>query len=162
PRALSLGGWTEVLGTTQPLPLHAARITAAVEGRVQTLLQDAKGKPLAEGQAVQPGDVIVQLNASVARANRDKVEAGQRDLDEQKKQADLAVQVAEIEVKRLEELARTTSIGGPGTLVSRIELDKARLAMKDAESKQRAAAARLEAAARELKALDEQLALYTL
>jgi RND family efflux transporter MFP subunit len=162
PRALSLGGWTEVLGTTQPLPQHAARITAAVEGRVQTLLQDAKGKPLAEGQPVQAGDVIVQLDATVARANRDKVEAGQRDLDEQKKQADLAVQLADIEVKRLEELARTTSIGGPGTLVSRIELDKARLAQKDAESKQRAAAGRLDTAVKELKALDEQLALYTL
>jgi RND family efflux transporter MFP subunit len=162
PRALALGGWTEILGTTQPVPLHAARITAAVEGRVQTLLQDAKGKPLAEGQAVQAGDVIVQLDATVARANRDKVEAGQRDLDEQKKQSDLAIQVAEIEVKRLEELARTTSIGGPGSLVSRVELDKARLTQKDAESKQRAASARLEAAAKELKALDEQLALYTI
>src|SRR4051812_39223077 len=64
PRALSLGGWTEVLGTTLPLPLHAARITAAVEGRVQTLLQDGKGKPLAEGQMVQAGDIIVQLDAT--------------------------------------------------------------------------------------------------
>src|SRR4051812_7479932 len=87
PRALSLGGWTEILGTTQPVPLHAARITAPIEGRVQTLLQDGKGKALAEGQAVQAGDILLQLDATVARANRDKVEAGQRDLDEQKKQA---------------------------------------------------------------------------
>src|SRR5262245_37411783 len=70
PRALALGGWTEVLGTTQPLPQHAARITAAIEGRVQNLLKDGKGQLLAEGQPVQAGDVIVQLDDTVARANR--------------------------------------------------------------------------------------------
>src|SRR5205807_5970974 len=44
----------------------------------------------------------------------------------------------------------------------RIELDKARVVQKEAESRQKAAAAKLAVAAADLKALDEQLEFYTL
>jgi RND family efflux transporter MFP subunit len=167
PRALVLGQWTELDGTTQPLPQHAARVSAAVEGRVVSILTGTDGKPVHEGQLLHAGDVVARLDDHIVQANRDKVEAGLKDLEETKKQAELAVQVAEIEVRRLDELMnRSTSAGGRTNgqlpLVSRVEVDRAHLAVLTAESQQRAAVARQEGAAKELKAYDEQLALFTL
>jgi RND family efflux transporter MFP subunit len=166
-RALVLGQWTDLDGTTQPLPQHAARVSAAIDGKVASVLMGADGKPVHEGQIVHAGDVIVQLDARVPQANRDKAEAGLKDLAEQKKQAEYAVELAEIEVKRLDELMnRSTSASNGVTsqlpLVSRVELDRAHLAVKTAESQQRSAVAKQEAAAKDLQALDAQLALYTL
>src|ERR1700722_6788985 len=93
--------WTEALGTTMPLPQHVARITAPLEGRVLSVLQGANSKTMIEGQHVKKGDVIVQLDASLLKANRDKVEAGQDELRQLVKQAELAVKLAEIDVLRL-------------------------------------------------------------
>src|SRR5207248_8819789 len=98
--------WTELLGITQALPDRAARVTAPVEGRVFSVLLDSHGRPVAEGQSIKKGDVIVQLDASVARANRDKAEAAHEELKQQVRQADYAVRLAAIEVQRLEELSR--------------------------------------------------------
>jgi hypothetical protein len=42
-RQLVLEEWTELVGTTEPLPDHAARVTAPVEGRVLSVLQAAAG-----------------------------------------------------------------------------------------------------------------------
>ena len=103
---VSLAEWTELVGSTQPLPGRAARITAAVEGRVLWVLGNGKGMAVVEGQHVDAGQVIVQLDDRVAQANREKVRAGQDELIEQKKQADVAVSLAKIEVDRLEELKR--------------------------------------------------------
>src|SRR5947208_2189400 len=64
-RQLFLEEWTELVGTTQPLPDHAARVTAPVEGRVVSVLDGAAGKPVVEGQPVKQGDVLVQLDATV-------------------------------------------------------------------------------------------------
>jgi RND family efflux transporter MFP subunit len=157
PRTIDLGEWTELIGTTQPLPRKAARLSAAVEGRVLWVLDNGK---LTEGQVVTEGQAIVQLDDRVARANRDKVLAAQAELSEQKKQADLAQELAQIEVKRLEELTRANSANAP--LVSRIELDKARIAMKEAASRQQAVLARQKAGEAEVKAIDEQLDLFTI
>jgi RND family efflux transporter MFP subunit len=167
PRALVLAQWTELDGTMLPLPAHSARVSAAVEGRVLSVLTGEDGKPVHEGQKVQAGDVIARLDDRIVQANRDKVEAGFKDLEEQKKQADYAVELAQIEVKRLDELMnRSTSAGGANggslPLVSRVEVERARLAVKDAESKRAAAVARREGADKELQAIKEQLALFTL
>ena len=166
PRALVLGQWTELDGTAQPLPQHAARISAAVEGRVDSVLTGADGKPVHEGQVVHAGDVIARLDTRIAEANRAKLEASRKDLVESKKQADIAVRLADLEVKRLEDLMsrRGASRGSAEDLplVSSVQLEQARLNLSDAESRQRAATARLDAADKELKALEEQLALYTL
>ncbi len=119
--------WTELLGTTQPLPNRVARISAAVEGHVLAVLPDSKGKPIVEGQRVEAGQVLVQLDDRVPRANRAKLVAGDAELKELIKQASNAVDLAQIDIDRLEKLqgpAGTTSL----PLVSRIELDKARLA----------------------------------
>lgn len=153
--------WTEAFGTTLPLPDRMARITAPIEGRVVGMLQGATAK-LVEGQPVKKGDIIVQLDATLARANRTKIEASQQELKQLTKQAEFAVKLANIDVMRLEELSRNTSTSDKLPLVSRIELAKAKLALEDAESKAQAAALREVAAKKELHALDEQLLLYTL
>src|SRR5438445_7116786 len=55
-RQLFIEEWTELLGTTQALPDRAARITAPVEGRVVSVLRDAQGRPVTEGQIIKKGD----------------------------------------------------------------------------------------------------------
>src|SRR6185369_17222408 len=71
-RQVVLEEWTELVGTTEPLPDHAARVTAPVEGRLLSVLRDAAGKPLAEGQMVKAGDVLARLDATVLLTTRDK------------------------------------------------------------------------------------------
>ncbi len=127
--------WTDILGTTQPLPNRVARISAPVEGRVLKLLQDADGKALVEGQQVSAGTVVAQLDTRIIR--------------EQLKQAEFLVRQAEIDVKRLEALTMNSATPtGAGPLVSRIELQRARITLEDTLSKQ--------------KALEEQIKLFTL
>src|SRR3954470_24127805 len=71
-RQLVLEEWTELVGTTQPLPDRAARVTAPVEGRVIFVLGTA------EGQTVKAGDMLVRLDPAALVANRDKAEASKR------------------------------------------------------------------------------------
>src|SRR5262245_20189560 len=154
--------WTEVLGTTQPLPDRAARVTAPIEGRVVSVLTDDQGKPLGEGQPVKKGDVIVRLDDSVAQANLAKVKATLDEGKQEIRQAELAVRLAEIEVHRLEELGRVNSSNGATPLVSRIELEKARVMLEEARSKQMAVEFRHVTAEKEIEALNEQLKLFKL
>src|SRR6185437_5091673 len=67
---LSLGEYTELLGATQTLPQHSARVTAPVEGHVLWALSDGTDKGVVEGQLVEKGQVIVQLDDRIIRANR--------------------------------------------------------------------------------------------
>jgi RND family efflux transporter MFP subunit len=110
----------DLFGSIQPLPNHAARVTANVSAQVLSMLRDAKGQPIVEGQRVRQGDEIAHLD--------DKVIA------EQKTQAELAVRMAENEVGRLKRLR-----DDPQTRysVSDFEWEKANLTVKDAESKLR-------------------------
>jgi membrane fusion protein (multidrug efflux system) len=156
-RQLFIEEWTELLGTTQALPDRAARVTAPVEGQVVSVLLDSTGRPVAEGQPVKKGDVIVRLDDRIAQANRDKAEAALEELKLQVHQAEFAIQLAEIEVRRLQELSTTDN-----PLISRIDLEKARVALEDAKSKRKGVELRRISGERELKALDEQLKLYTL
>jgi RND family efflux transporter MFP subunit len=156
-RTARLGEWTELLGTTQPLPDRTARVSAAVEGHVVSLLDGRNGS--AEGQRVQAGQVIARLDDRVPRANRGKLAAQIDELIEQKTQAGYAVDLAAVEVKRLEDL-RQGSSNVP--LVSRVDMEKARIALQDARSKQRGVAAKEAVQRADLKALDAQLEFYTL
>lgn len=152
--------WTELLGTTQALPDHAARITAPVEGRVVSVLRDAQGRPVVEGQPIQEGAVIIQLDDRIARANRDKAEAAQEEMKQQVQQADYAIKLAEIELQSREELSKKNT---PVNLfVSPIDVERARVALEEAKSKRKAAELHLISGVKELKALTEQLDLYTL
>jgi multidrug efflux pump subunit AcrA (membrane-fusion protein) len=160
-----LAEWTELIGATQPLPNQAARVTAGIEGRVLWLLGDPaiKGTPkLIEGQRVERGQVIGRLDDSVIQANREKLDATVRTLEQEKKQADVAVNVALLIYDTTKRLYKTTTPGVSLPLASEVELKKAGFALEDAESKQKGSAAKLESAKAELKALDEQLKLYAL
>jgi RND family efflux transporter MFP subunit len=155
-----MGEWTDLFGTTQPLPNHSARISTAVEGHVLSVLGDGKGAEVKEGQQVKPEQVIVRLDDRVLRANRAKLEATLNDFEEQQKQAGFAVDLATIDVNRLKDLLRTSA--SSLALVSQVELDKANVLQKDAQSKLKSLAAKQAGARADLKALDEQMEFYTL
>jgi RND family efflux transporter MFP subunit len=156
----NLEEWTELLGIAQPLPNHVAHISAVLGGNVLSVLPTDNGKPLVEGQRVEKGQVIVRLDDRVLRANREKLVVSDPELQEQIKQAEHTVELARIEIDRLQRLQSSSGTSVP--LVTRLELDKARLALKDAESKYKGVKAKEDIARAEVKALDEQLALYTL
>jgi len=164
PRQLFLEEWTELVGTTQPLPDHAARVTAPVEGRVLAVLPASGGKPIVEGQEVSQGDVLVRLDDTVLIANRAKAEAAKKVLQAERDVAQLGVEQAALEVKRLSELKRQQDTQSPGRvqLVAAAELEKASLALKTTQANLRAADRKLEAAEKEEQALDLQIQLYTL
>lgn len=129
-----LAEWTDILGTTQPLPGRVARVTAPIEGVVSSILIDADGKPVKEGQQIKAGTVVVQLDTRI--------------INEHIKQAQVAVHHAEIDVRRLEALMTGGGSNGKGPLVSRVELERARHTLDDAQSK--------------LKALQQQAKYYQL
>jgi RND family efflux transporter MFP subunit len=160
PREVSVEAWTEVVGTTQALPGNAARISAPVEGRVLWVLGDGHGPAVIEGQHVNAGQVIAQLDDRILRANRAKTAATQRELEQERRQAELAVRSAEIEVNRLEELARDSGTTLP--LTSRVAREQAHIALEAAKSKQQGIAEKIATGLEDLKALDEQLQFYTL
>jgi RND family efflux transporter MFP subunit len=162
----ALEEWTELVGTTLPLPDRVARVTAPVEGQVRTVLTGATGQPVAEGQRVEKGTVLVQLDDTVLLANLAKVEATLEVFPEEEKQAQYAVDLAALDVERLRKLAEMEgrrSPGGLGTpLVSPVDREKAALALRDAQSRLKAARARGAAAVKEVAALKAQVRLYTL
>jgi membrane fusion protein (multidrug efflux system) len=160
-RQLSLEEWTELAGSTEPLPEHAARVTAPVEGLVLSVLKGAAGKPVVEGQPVKAGDVLVRLDDTVLRSQRDKAVSAKKVLLAEKETSQIAVKQAELEVRRLNELKRESQ-GGIQPLVSPIQLEQAALALDAAKARVRADDRKLEAADDEVAALDRQLKLYTL
>jgi RND family efflux transporter MFP subunit len=164
PRQVVLEEWAELLGSTEPLPLHAARVTTPVEGQVLAVLDAAAGKPVAEGQLVAKGDVLVKLDPTHVLILQDKAEGAKKVLQAEKEVAELTVKQAELEVRRLTELKRRSDAQPPGSLplLSAIELDKATVALDSARAGVRAAERKLEAADKELESLKLQLAQYTL
>ncbi len=160
PRQVFLEEWTELVGTTQPLPDHAARVTSPVAGRVLSVLSSSLGKPIVEGQLVAEGDVLVQLDASAILANLAKSEAAKKLLQAEREVAAFAVKQAALEVKTLEELKRKQ--GAQTVLVAPVMLEKAGLALESAQASDRAVDSRLEAVDKEHAAHDLELQLYTL
>lgn len=160
-RLLVIGQKTDLLGTTQALPNHLARISAPFEGRLFSILKTPDGKAVDEGQLVKAGDVIAQLDVRLLEASRAEAVATLEEMNEQKKQAEYAVQQASLEVKRLDDLAMLDQ-GSSSKLVRPIEKEKARLAWQDAESKLRGAIARQTAGLAKVKSLNDQIDLSTL
>jgi RND family efflux transporter MFP subunit len=150
---------TELIGATQPLPGQLSRITAPVEGHVENILTDEEGKPLVEGQRVKKHSVVVQLDDRVARANNEKLSSMLAEGNEVRKQADLAHELALLELKRLENL-NTPGSSGTIPLVAKIEIEKAQLA--DAKSKQKASFFKEKTLKAELAAAAVQLDFYKL
>jgi RND family efflux transporter MFP subunit len=127
-----------------------------VEGRVVSVLHGPKNKPVVEGQNVAKGTVIVQLDARLIKANRDKVKSTLKELDDQEKRNKLAIVVARIEVDRLNNLKEK------GVTVAQSDIQKAQLAYEDAELVQDALKTKRATGQAELDALEVQLKLYSL
>jgi RND family efflux transporter MFP subunit len=166
-RNVFLKEWTELVGTTQPLPDHAARVTAPVAGRVIAVLPHGPSspssqgsKPIVEGQPVEAGDVLIRLDATAIQANLAKAEAAKAVLLAEREVALVAVKQAALDVKSLEELKRNQ--GSSTLLVSPIMLEKASLAQESAQASVRALERKLEAADKEEAALKLEIQLYTL
>jgi RND family efflux transporter MFP subunit len=159
---VELAEWIDLVAATQPLPDKAARITVIIPGRVSQVLQDAKGKPIVEGQLVGKDQVVAQLDDRIARAQRDKMLAMIEELQEAKKQADLAQKLAQLDLDRLQKLFPANRDVSSIPLVSKIEIEKARLLLQDSKLKQKAAQAKEKSLREELKSLDVQLEYHEL
>jgi RND family efflux transporter MFP subunit len=159
-RQLVLEEWTELVGSTQPLPDHAARVTSPVAGRVLAVLPSSGMKPIGEGQLLEEGDVLIRLDATAILANLAKAEATKKVLQAEREVAVVAVKQAAVDVKSLEELKRNQN--SPTPLVSPIMLEKAALALESAQASVRGLDRKLEAADKEEAALNLEARLYTL
>jgi RND family efflux transporter MFP subunit len=161
----ALEEWTELVGTTMPLPDRAAHVSAPLGGQVVSVFGTSAGKPVVEGQRVEKGTVLVQLDTTVLRANLAKVEAAEEVLRQEEQQAQYAVELASSEVERLRKLTEEEEkkpVGVRRELVSAVERLKADYALKDAQSKLKAAKGRLVAGAKEQEALQAEIKLHTL
>jgi RND family efflux transporter MFP subunit len=162
PERHELKEWTDLLGTTQPLPGQVARVSASVGGPVLSLLRDEKGRPVAEGQEVAKDQVLARLDDYQVRATRDKALASRGELQALVEQAASAVKLAGINLSSVEKLQSSgrSSSGLPS--VSQVELEKAKVSLELARAQQKAAQAKLDAIQSELKSLEEEAALYVL
>ena len=115
----SLTQSTELFGTIQPVVTNVAKITANVSAPVVSILKDAHGRTLVEGQRVQEGDVVVQLYDGFVQ--------------EQRKQAETDLNMANRKVLQLEDLKKQKLPG-----YSDYEMDLAKFAREAADSKLRA------------------------
>ncbi len=157
PYESALEEWTELAGTTTPLPDRIARVSAPVEASVRSVLTTADGKPVAEGQQVAQGTVLVQLNDTIAKTNLASLEATQKSLVEDEVQAQGVYDQALNEVDKLRKLKEQDP-----KLVYEIDIQRADFALRDAKSKLQAAVSKLNAGAKAVDALKEQLKLYAL
>jgi RND family efflux transporter MFP subunit len=160
----ALEEWTELVGTTSPSPDRVARVTAPIEGRVLSILGDSASPPVVEGQRVEKGTAIVQLDPTIVEASLAKAEAAQNVLREEEKQAQIALNLAAAEVERLRQLKMEEDKSPPGSrvLVSAVDRLKADAAFLDAQSKLGGAKAKLISGGKDLEALQAQLKLHTL
>jgi RND family efflux transporter MFP subunit len=156
-RLFALGQWMELLGTTQPLPDHVARISAPFEGRILSVLKDEQSKPVHEGQTIKAGTILAQLDVQLLKDNLQEAEATLQQLDEEKKQAEYTVEQANLELKLRVEARRDAPQAVP-----EIQITKLRLALQDAESKQRGVVLKQTAGQAKVKLLNDQIALSTL
>ena len=162
----ALEEWTELAGTTIPLPDRYARVSAAVEGKVRTVLTDAQGKPVPEGQRVEKGTVIAQLDDTIAQANLAKLEANQDVLKQEQLQAQIALDQATTDMERLNKLKqeddKATRSPGYVPLVRPVDIEKAQFALRDAQAKVSAARSKLVMGDKDITAARDQLKFYSL
>ena len=82
--------WTELVGTTVPLPDRVAHVSAAVPGQVVEIFGDPEKSTVTEGQPVKKGTPLVRLNTSVIAANVAKANASLKSLAPQNRPRSLA------------------------------------------------------------------------
>jgi RND family efflux transporter MFP subunit len=161
----ALEEWIELVGTTSPLPDRIARVSASLEGRVASILGDSGGKPVIEGQRVEKGTVLVQLDTTIIQMNLEKAEAAQAVLREEEDRARNGVEQAQTDFDRYRKLKDEDEKQPPKTkspLVPAADWQRVVFALKDAQSKLRAASAQLAAGAKDVESYRAQLKLHTL
>ena len=154
--------WVELVGSTQPPPGASGRVTAAVEGRVDSLLvvKNAEGKvvkQLHEGDEVTQGEPIVYLDDRILRLNRDKAQSAVLTAEQEVSQAQTANSLAAANLASQLALQKKTP-----SLVPDILLRPFQAAAQDAESKLLAAQQRQDQAKKDVETLDAQIGLYVL
>jgi RND family efflux transporter MFP subunit len=148
-----------------PLPDRQAHVSAPLGGQVVWVFGAPGSKPVKEGQRVEKGTVLVQLDTTVIEANLGKVKAAEEVLREEERQAQYAVELATSEIERQRKLMEKEdkkSDGSRTQLVTDVERLKAEYALKDAQSKLKAAKGKLAAGAKELEALRAEIKLHEL
>jgi HlyD family secretion protein len=154
---VSLEQWTELVGTTQPLPDCVAHITAPIDGRIVSLLKNAAGEPIHEGDEVKAGDVIAKLDDRLAQLNLSNAESAVKTAEQDKAQAETALRLASELFATAEALKKKDA-----SLVPDIEMNTKRGAATDARSKLASAEEKVDLAAKNVDAAKKQLQLYTL
>jgi RND family efflux transporter MFP subunit len=149
--------WTELVGTTQPLPECIAHITAPIDGRVVSLLKNAAGEAIHEGDEVKAGEVIAQLDDRIARLSLAKAESAVKTAEQDKTQAKTALNLATDQLTRLQTLKKQDS-----SLVPDIQMTTAQSSGADFRSKLASAEEKLDQANKDVDTVKKQLQLYTL
>jgi RND family efflux transporter MFP subunit len=160
----ALEEWTELVGTTVPLPDREAHVSAAVGGQVVSVF-GTPGSKAAEGRRVEKGTVLVQLDTSVLEANLAKVQAGEDVIRQEERQAQYAVEFAKSDVDRLRKLMEEEEkrpVGSRRELVTEVDRLKADYALKDAQAKLQGAKSKLIASAKDVDAIRAEIKLHTL
>ncbi len=161
PAALAAPGeWTQLVGVTQPLPGDVARVTAAIDGHVSTLLQHPWWlwvKTLHEVDLVAAGEEIVHLDDRISRLNLEKAESAAKSAAEDIAQAQTALGLATYALAQKKALRDKAP-----TSVPDIDLRMAEGAESDAKSKLLAAQERQVQAKKEVAALRMQVQLSSL
>ena len=150
--------WTEVVGTTQPLPECVAHVTAPIDGRIDSLLEPAPGQFIHEGDEVKAGEVIAHLDDHIARFNLGKAKSAVEAAKQDKAQAQTALHLASEQVATLQNLKQQ----GGSKLVPDIEMKKALGAQESARAALASAQAKLDQANNDVDTVQKQLQLYTL
>jgi multidrug efflux pump subunit AcrA (membrane-fusion protein) len=151
--------WTELVGTSTPLPDRIARISAPVEGCVIEILKNKNGKPIVEGQLVEAGTLLVRFDPALVDANIAKTAAALNVLKQEEGQAGIAEKLARLDVDRL----RDVRAGGPGLPgVSPIEFKKAEISLEDAAAKTLVAHYKVLAGQKDLQTLEAQRQLLSI
>jgi multidrug efflux system membrane fusion protein len=157
----ALEEWTELVGTTMPLPDRQAHVSTVLGGQVVSVFGAPAGQRIAEGQRVEKGTLLVQLDSTLIKAELAKAVAADDALREEERQAQYAVELANSEIERQRTLMKKSD-GGRTQLVTEVERLKADYALKDAQSKLKASKARLVAAAKEQDRLRVEIKLHDL
>jgi multidrug efflux pump subunit AcrA (membrane-fusion protein) len=153
------GEWVTLAGSTQPLVHNAAQVTAAVEGRVHSILPaDGAGKALAEGQLVERGQVILELDDTLAKLNLEKAKKNLTDLHTQVAMARRSVTFAQQALDELDKVAR----GGreASSIVPPLQMQNARNTLSNAESTLQGTIAKEQSAKADVATQEVQLKYY--
>ncbi|HBI45875.1 MAG TPA: hypothetical protein DDY78_23925 [Planctomycetales bacterium] len=149
--------WTELVGTTQPPPECIVHITAPIEGRVVSLLENAAGEPIHEGDEVTFGEVIAKLDDYLGRLNVSNAESAVQTAKQDKAQAQIALSLASDQLTAYETLKRNEP-----ALATVIEMKTRQGAETKARSDLASAELKLNQAAKTVDAGNKQLQLYKL